>query len=104
MGAWIETVVDENGHTQTEVAPHVGAWIETLRIETVWTILLSHPTWVRGLKRYRNKLDQRFYQSHPTWVRGLKPYFITFTYNDEHVAPHVGAWIETSSLLSKLTL
>ena len=35
--------------------------------------MLSHPTWVRGLKlqvRFRLYHDV---ESHPTWVRGLKP-------------------------------
>ena len=33
------------------VAPHVGAWIETCRLATYQCLPLSHPMWVRGLKR-----------------------------------------------------
>ena len=34
--------------------------------------------------------------SHPTWVRGLKLSLIDGFQHDTHVAPYVGAWIETS--------
>ena len=33
---------------------------------------LSHPSWVRGLKRRYNAVLVDFAQSHPSWVRGLK--------------------------------
>ena len=33
---------------------------------------MSHPTWVRGLKRSRASNSRKFKMSHPTWVRGLK--------------------------------
>ncbi len=32
------------------VAPLVGAWIETLIMMMTYLFLLSHPSWVRGLK------------------------------------------------------
>ena len=32
----------------------------------------SHPTWVRGLKPLKDKMDGTRRRSHPTWVRGLK--------------------------------
>ena len=38
-------------------------------------------------------------QSHPTWVRGLK---LPITFNvvlPSFVAPYVGAWIETSTMM-----
>ena len=39
--------------------------------------------------------------SHPTWVRGLKQDFASLTQAKLNVAPHVGAWIETiANLLS----
>ena len=116
MGAWIETVLSPQGQALRKVAPYVGAWIETRSfglssqraavapyvgawIETAgrlryWPALLSHPTWVRGLKPFRRiggslysevapyvgawietKSDRNFDispLSHPTWVRGLK--------------------------------
>ena len=54
------------------VAPHVGAWIETLTGRGGERPTVSHPTWVRGLKRFRPNCVLRTSQSHPTWVRGLK--------------------------------
>ena len=33
--------------------------------------------------------------SHPTWVRGLKQYQEGTSYQEQKVAPYVGAWIET---------
>ena len=33
--------------------------------------------------------------SHPTWVRGLKHLHLVKVGNIRHVAPYVGAWIET---------
>ena len=39
--------------------------------------------------------------SHPTWVRGLKYVDGQADRRQEHVAPHVGAWIEiTDDLIS----
>ena len=34
--------------------------------------MLSHPTWVRGLKLSQYKEQWAAKESHPTWVRGLK--------------------------------
>ena len=40
----------------------------------------SHPTWVRGLKRYSLDANNDLVSSHPTWVRGLKrPYSAIMT-------------------------
>ena len=33
---------------------------------------MSHPTWVRGLKRAAQATLRLWLLSHPTWVRGLK--------------------------------
>ena len=33
---------------------------------------MSHPEWVRGLKRVRTEADYTDALSHPEWVRGLK--------------------------------
>ena len=62
--------------SHTLVAPRVGAWIETSARLVFVIVLMSHPVWVRGLKRGKN-----------TALREVKS-----------VAPRVGAWIETSSL------
>ena len=37
-------------------------------------------------------------KSHPTWVRGLKLSVLVVSTVVLHVAPHVGAWIEISTL------
>ena len=55
------------------VAPYVGAWIETLKTQKSYSDVLSHPTWVRGLKLRLAALISIVRTSHPTWVRGLKP-------------------------------
>ena len=52
----------------------MGAWIETLHVIT--------------RNRYHGK-------SHPVWVRGLKHSIIRGFSGVSHVAPRVGAWIET---------
>ena len=66
------------------VAPYVGAWIETGWDNLRWSIV----------------------ESHPTWVRGLKHIVVHSHFNLFSVAPYVGAWIETDvSLLQRcLTL
>ena len=33
---------------------------------------MSHPTWVRGLKLFKQRICVIQVESHPTWVRGLK--------------------------------
>ena len=33
------------------VAPYVGAWIETVALASHFASVVSHPMWVRGLKR-----------------------------------------------------
>ncbi len=50
----------------------MGAWIEIINDVIKPSFVLSHPTWVRGLK-LRDRHD------HLPFV---------------HVAPHMGAWIE----------
>ena len=52
MGAWIETAEARRQVRGRRVAPYMGAWIETLQRRNnilIW-IIMSHPTWVRGLK------------------------------------------------------
>ena len=75
VGAWIETHLNTLNKACPSVAPHVGAWIETQRTGRRLLYLLSHPMWVRGLKKEEGE----------SLIK--KP----------EVAPHVGAWIETSS-------
>ena len=51
MGAWIETLLQSVIDSHLMVAPFMGAWIETQRRENHVESRLSHPSWVRGLKR-----------------------------------------------------
>ena len=51
--------------------------------------------WVRGLKRSVGSRQDCQRPSHPMWVRGLKLFSYIFLLNATHVAPYVGAWIET---------
>ena len=53
MGAWIETMLEDNPTLAYQVAPHVGAWIETPEQFDVGQQFTSHPMWVRGLKLER---------------------------------------------------
>ena len=62
---------------------------------------MSHPTWVRGLKHTANTSDEDGRGSHPTWVRGLKPNLYGVLQAELVVAPYVGAWIETNTLISQ---
>ena len=57
---------------------------------------LSHPMWVRGLKPATSQSPFVSHQSHPMWVRGLKLLLKSLGVLSSLVAPHVGAWIETS--------
>ena len=50
VGAWIETLDALLHSLSLEVAPYVGAWIETSDICLNFSVRVSHPTWVRGLK------------------------------------------------------
>ena len=72
VGAWIETNPSRHTFANGRVAPYVGAWIETLNRVFHSLRLLSHPTWVRGLKPKRVRGRYVDDLSHPTWVRGLK--------------------------------
>ena len=56
---------------------------------------MSHPIWVRGLKLSRYSRISRKAWSHPIWVRGLKPQSYLNLKDEQGVAPHMGAWIET---------
>ena len=72
VGAWIETEVARQTLVARLVAPYVGAWIETKKVMNVSRRSLSHPMWVRGLKRAWDHAQVYSEKSHPMWVRGLK--------------------------------
>ena len=50
MGAWIEILKRGEDALSSPVAPHMGAWIEICLSITATQAMMSHPTWVRGLK------------------------------------------------------
>ena len=108
MGVWIETArltttmkntsrhtlrgcVDWNSWCSSLsvascVTPFVGVWIETLLFTPRFFLMVSHPSWVCGLKLLRPC---------PSWHRWW-------------VTPFVGVWIETcpstiSRVISKVT-
>ena len=106
------------------VAPHTGAWIETLDELIHISLIMSHPTRVRGLKllllRRRRRcrvaphtgawietnitgVAQKLGKSHPTRVRGLKQPTPLETLAIT-VAPHTGAWIETTGEVERHSL
>ena len=81
-------------------------------------LLMSHPSWVCGLKLFNRRLHMLQLLSHPSWVCGLKHWYaITFAkpichtlrgcvdwntqsywvQRTEQVTPFVGVWIETIS-------
>ena len=66
--------------------------------------MLSHPSWVRGLKLIINHVFQSKLTSHPSWVRGLKLLDGIDVYKHLKVAPLVGAWIETDTSCENLAL
>ena len=73
MGAWIET-----HHLQVDGSGVVShpTWVRGLKLVMTLQLLrstLSHPTWVRGLKLMIHSELFDIFGSHPTWVRGLKP-------------------------------
>ena len=74
------------------------SWVRGLKRKSyVWYSLhsRSHPSWVRGLKLTIVRLLRTFHLSHPSWVRGLKLPNWLMSKRVAIVAPLVGAWIET---------
>ena len=75
-------------------------WVRGLKRAVQYAELLpgeSHPMWVRGLKRLLLIAICALDWSHPMWVRGLKLIVTKDINKATTVAPHVGAWIETHS-------
>ena len=72
-------------------------WVRGLKLlqtSVAMTTLKSHPMWVRGLKLQSPVTGLNGTESHPMWVRGLKLILLSLPVI-LHVAPYVGAWIET---------
>ena len=51
---------------------------------------------MRGLKPAETAEEVACVESHPMWVRGLKLSYRYLSISVAEVAPHVGAWIETT--------
>ena len=74
------------------------AWVRGLKqfnLTYLTAVKESHPAWVRGLKHHKDGFDKPLIKSHPAWVRGLKLLLCVRWPPCVHVAPCVGAWIET---------
>ena len=74
----------------------MGAWIETQIVAANEARKESHPTWVRGLKLFRESRKG----SLPVVAPYVGAWIETAAHQDSRsrlsVAPYVGAWIETS--------
>ena len=73
----------------------MGAWIETSDGGDNSVVGMSLPMWERGLKPRQNLQGSKVGKSLPMWERGLKPAKFVSKSEEDKVAPHVGAWIET---------
>ena len=74
VGVWIETSIPMSWHKIWNVTPFVGVWIETcLHPGDFSAYILSHPSWVCGLKLISLECLTSFHK----------------------VTPFVGVWIET---------
>ena len=79
------------------VAPHAGAWIETYFIVPSYGFgKKSPPTRGRGLKPAASVQTAVLPASPPTRGRGLKLDGRSMRLRIQSVAPHAGAWIETT--------
>jgi len=79
------------------VAPHAGAWIETSKVVHDRLVHLSPLTQGRGLKQQAIMWANAAIASPLTQGRGLKRRPAVPCASPPGVAPHAGAWIETSS-------
>ncbi len=85
-----------------KVAPHAGAWIETFVTGDYACDSVSRPMRARGLKLQPMLHLEMFGKSRPMRARGLKRLFRESLRNNLVVAPHAGAWIETSTFYKRL--
>ena len=80
-----------------EILMDLSILYEIMRIYCI--ILLSLPSWERGLKLHEPLLCPLWGRSLPSWERGLKLSTAITSFLCDLVAPFVGAWIEISLLL-----
>ena len=95
MGAWIETRVRDKEQCHTCVAPFMGAWIETSQGSSPENAPVSHPSWVRGLKRCLHPVLMQENKVAPFMGAWIETYNGLAECYWECVAPFMGAWIET---------
>ena len=72
MGAWIETPCASRRGLSPRVAPYVGAWIETKEAKSVFFIVWVAPYVGAWIETHNDVFSCAPGMSHPTWVRGLK--------------------------------
>ena len=73
MGVWIETASYLQYHLQPGVTPFVGVWIETFLPEPIMELIRVTPfvgVWIETIIYLLIPGD---ILSHPSWVCGLKP-------------------------------
>src|SRR5690625_3651031 len=95
MGAWIEIPISSSLYWIAFVAPFMGAWIEI--VCNGWRLWMLYCRTLHGCvdcNRLQRMAVVDVVLSHSSWVRGLK--FLHFHRVDTnyHVAPFMGAWIE----------
>ena len=84
------------------VTPFVGVWIETLNL--AYRAMLPCHT-LRGCVDWNNgtaDINGSIIVSHPSWVCGLKPQGSRWRHQSRQVTPFVGVWIETPSKAEKV--
>ena len=95
VGAWVETMGVERNRQPHPVAPYVGAWVETLQGYGVRKNMLSHLTWVRGLKPANKFIAISTTLVAPYVGAWVETCLESFPKQRLAVAPYVGAWVET---------
>ena len=95
MGVWIETHFRWFCAKECNVTPFVGVWIETKDKWKVPFNVLSHPSWVCGLKLSLQNMEP--------WLPWVTPFVgvwietpaLQNCHHFHSVTPFVGVWIET---------
>ncbi len=85
-------------HTFKGSPPMRGRGLKHKRDHHGTFVLLSPPMRGRGLKQHRPGRKLTAGVSPPMRGRGLKPHTRSLFFGKVSVAPHAGAWIETSNL------
>ena len=73
----------------------MGAWIETQASAISKPRTWSHPTWVRGLKRNLTTKELQLLHVAPYMGAWIETNLMRVNPAEREVAPYMGAWIET---------